>query len=65
LEQSFAAAGLACAVIVFAYAASRLEERRNLEKFGEGYRSYAVEVPRWNVVAGLWRMAKRRLREAE
>jgi protein-S-isoprenylcysteine O-methyltransferase Ste14 len=60
LEQSFAAAGLACAVIVFAYAASRLEERRNIEKFGEGYRAYAGEVPRWNIVVGLWRLLWRR-----
>jgi protein-S-isoprenylcysteine O-methyltransferase Ste14 len=58
--QSLAAAGLACAVIVFAYAASRLEEKRNLEKFGDGYRSYVEEVPRWNIVLGLWRAAKRR-----
>ncbi len=65
LEQSFAAAGLACAVIFFAYAASWLEEKRNLEKFGDDYRSYAGEVPRWNVVAGFWRVAKRRQREAE
>ncbi len=60
LEQSLAAAALACAVIVFAYAASRLEERRNLKKFGDGYRAYAREVPRWNVALGLWRLAKRR-----
>jgi protein-S-isoprenylcysteine O-methyltransferase Ste14 len=63
LEQSLAAVGLACAVIVFAYAASRLEEKRNLEKFGEGYRAYASEVPRWNLILGLWRAAGRRRRD--
>jgi protein-S-isoprenylcysteine O-methyltransferase Ste14 len=63
LEQSLAAVALACAVIVFAYAASRLEEKRNLEKFGEGYRAYASEVPRWNLILGLWRAAGRRRRD--
>jgi protein-S-isoprenylcysteine O-methyltransferase Ste14 len=65
LEQSLAAVGLACAVIVFAYAASRLEEKRNLKKFGDGYRSYVREVPRWNLVLGLWRATRRRRRRAE
>jgi protein-S-isoprenylcysteine O-methyltransferase Ste14 len=63
--QSPAAALLAGAVIVFAYAASWWEEKRNAEKFGVAYRSYAAEVPRWNVVLGLWRMAGRRRRGAE
>jgi protein-S-isoprenylcysteine O-methyltransferase Ste14 len=65
LEQSLAAVGLACAVIVFAYAASRLEEKSNLKKFAEGYRAYAGEVPRWNLILGLWRAARRRRRRAE
>lgn len=65
LEQSLAAAALACAVIVFAYAASRLEEKSNLKKFGEGYRAYVSEVPRWNLVLGLWRAAGRRRRDEE
>jgi protein-S-isoprenylcysteine O-methyltransferase Ste14 len=63
--QSLAAVGLACAVIVFAYAASRLEEKSNLKKFAEGYRAYAGEVPRWNLILGLWRAAGRRRRNAE
>ena len=65
LEQSLAAAALACAVIVFAYAASRLEEKSNLKKFGEGYRAYVSEVPRWNIILGLWRAAGRRRRDEE
>jgi len=61
--QSYAAIALACAVVVFAYTASRLEEKRNLKKFGDGYRSYVREVPRWNVILGLWRLTRRRGRK--
>jgi protein-S-isoprenylcysteine O-methyltransferase Ste14 len=61
--QSYVAIALACAVVVFAYAASRLEEKRNLKKFGDGYRSYVREVPRWNVILGLWRTFRRRGRK--
>jgi len=60
LMQSYGAGAMACAIIVFAYTASRWEEKRNLKKFGDGYRSYAREVPRWNFVLGLWRLFARR-----
>lgn len=35
-------------------------ERDLLEKFGKAYREYATRVPQWNLVAGLWRWARRR-----
>jgi len=35
-------------------------ERLNMLKWGDEYRQYMMEVPRYNFVLGLWRWAKRR-----
>lgn len=58
--QSYGAAAMAAAVVIFAYTATRLEEKSNLIKFGAGYRSYMRAVPRWNVILGLGRLFRRR-----
>jgi protein-S-isoprenylcysteine O-methyltransferase Ste14 len=39
---------------------SRNEERFNVRKWGDKYRQYQKEVPRFNFVLGLWRRAKRK-----
>jgi protein-S-isoprenylcysteine O-methyltransferase Ste14 len=44
---------------------SRKEERFNVLKWGDKYRRYQKEVPRFNFVLGLWRLAKRRNRQEE
>jgi protein-S-isoprenylcysteine O-methyltransferase Ste14 len=37
-----------------------IEEKMNLEKWGDEYRQYMKEVPRWNFIKGLWNLRKRR-----
>lgn len=36
------------------------EERFNLRKWGDEYRQYMKEVPRFNFILGIWRLAKRK-----
>lgn len=36
------------------------EEELNVEKWGDGYRQYQKEVPRFNFILGIWRRAKRK-----
>jgi protein-S-isoprenylcysteine O-methyltransferase Ste14 len=47
-------------VVVFHYFISIREERTlDLKKWGEAYREYMRQVPRWNILLGLWRQIKR------
>ena len=38
----------------------RKVDQLNINKFGDEYREYMRRVPGWNLVAGLWRWARRR-----
>jgi protein-S-isoprenylcysteine O-methyltransferase Ste14 len=47
-------------IVVFSYYASLKEERElDLRKWGDAYREYMKEVPRWNVFKGLWNLVRR------
>jgi protein-S-isoprenylcysteine O-methyltransferase Ste14 len=48
-------------IVSLHYYSSIIEERMlNLRKWGDSYRKYMKEVPRWNIIAGLWRIIKKR-----
>ena len=48
-------------IFPFHYAASMKEERQlDIPKWGDEYRRYMEEVPRWNFFKGWWNMRKRR-----
>lgn len=49
------------AAITGVYLQAFHEERINLRKWGDEYRQYMEEVPRFNFVTGLWRLRRRRL----
>lgn len=49
------------AIVSLHYYSSIKEERMlNLRKWGDAYREYIEEVPRWNIIAGLWRLIRKR-----
>jgi protein-S-isoprenylcysteine O-methyltransferase Ste14 len=45
-------------LIVFHYWASVVEEELNVKKWGDEYRQYMKEVPRFNFIKGLWNLRK-------
>jgi len=48
-------------LVVFSYWGCVIEEKElNLKKWGEEYREYMKEVPRWNFIKGLWNLRKRK-----
>ncbi|MCW4037416.1 MAG: isoprenylcysteine carboxylmethyltransferase family protein [Candidatus Bathyarchaeota archaeon] len=47
-------------MIVYIYIASHLEEKNNIEKWGDEYRQYLREVPRFNILLGVWRHIRRK-----
>lgn len=47
-------------MIVYIYYGVHLEEKMDVEKWGDEYRRYMKEVPRFNFILGLWRLRKRR-----
>jgi protein-S-isoprenylcysteine O-methyltransferase Ste14 len=47
-------------MIVYSYIASYLEEKNNIEKWGDEYRQYLREVPGFNIFLGVWRHIKRK-----
>lgn len=48
------------AIVAFSYYASLIEERElDLKKWGDEYREYMEEVPRWNLLKGLWNLRKK------
>jgi protein-S-isoprenylcysteine O-methyltransferase Ste14 len=48
-------------LIVFSYWGCLIEEKElNLKKWGDEYRQYMKEVPRWNFIKGLWNLRKRK-----
>lgn len=49
------------AIISLHYYGSIIEERRlNLRKWGDDYRQYMKEVPRWNIIVGLSRLRRKK-----
>jgi protein-S-isoprenylcysteine O-methyltransferase Ste14 len=48
-------AGIACMVQI-----SRQEDRRLVERFGVAYKEYMAAVPALNLLAGTWRLLRRR-----
>jgi protein-S-isoprenylcysteine O-methyltransferase Ste14 len=47
-------------MIVYIVIASHLEEKENIEKWGDEYRQYLREVPRFNILLGVWRHIRRK-----
>jgi protein-S-isoprenylcysteine O-methyltransferase Ste14 len=47
------------AVIIGAYLQAGHEEKINIRKWGNEYRQYMKEVPRFNFIKGLWNLRKR------
>ena len=48
-------------IIVYIYYGVRMEEEKlDIPKWGDEYRQYMKEVPRFNFILGLWRLRKRR-----
>ncbi len=47
-------------MIVYIYYGVNLEEKMDIAKWGDEYRQYMKEVPRFNFILGLWRLRKRR-----
>ena len=45
---------------VYISIASHLEEQNNIEKWGDEYRQYLSEVPRFNILLGVWRHSRRK-----
>ncbi len=47
-------------MIVYLYYGCYLEEKLDVEKWGDEYRQYMKEVPRFNFIKGLWNLRERR-----
>jgi protein-S-isoprenylcysteine O-methyltransferase Ste14 len=47
-------------MMVSLYNVSHLEEKINIEKWGDEYRQYVREVPRLNILLGVWRHIRRK-----
>ena len=47
-------------MIVYLYYGCYLEEKLDIEKWGDKYRQYMKEVPRFNFIKGLWNLRKNR-----
>jgi protein-S-isoprenylcysteine O-methyltransferase Ste14 len=46
--------------IVSLYIVAYLGEKENIEKWGDEYRQYLREVPRFNILLGVWRHSRRK-----
>jgi protein-S-isoprenylcysteine O-methyltransferase Ste14 len=47
-------------MMVSLYNVSHLEEKSNIEKWGDEYRQYLREVPRFNILFEVWRHSRRK-----
>ena len=47
-------------ITVWNYYMVYIEEKMNVAKWGDEYRQYMKEVPRWNFIKGLWNLRKRK-----
>jgi|GEM_PF-1403996 len=52
--------GIVVMVSIHYYASIIEEKMLNLRKWGDTYRTYMNEVPRWNIIAGLLRLRRKR-----
>lgn len=51
-------------MVVYVYYGVRMEEEKlDIPKWGDEYRQYMKEVPRFNLILGLWRLRKRKKEE--
>ena len=46
-------------IIAYIYYLVHLEEKMDIEKWGDEYRQYMKEVPRFNFIKGLWNLRRR------
>jgi len=50
---------IGCVIIIAStYYLNVKEEKLNLRKWGDEYRQYMKDVPRWNIIKGLWNFRK-------
>jgi protein-S-isoprenylcysteine O-methyltransferase Ste14 len=63
LSQHWLNSVLGAIVIALLYNDMRREEKSNLERFGDDYRRYMVQVPRMNFLAGTIRLLLQRIEE--
>jgi protein-S-isoprenylcysteine O-methyltransferase Ste14 len=61
IAQNWAAAVLGAVSTVMYYINAPLEEKNNVEKFGEAYVQYMGRVPRLNFIAGMAQAIRRRM----
>ena len=47
-------------MIIYIYYGVYLEEKMDIPKWGDEYRQYMKEVPRFNFIVGLWRLRRRK-----
>jgi len=47
-------------MIIYSYYGTCAEEKLDIEKWGDEYRQYMKEVPRFNFLKGLWNLRKKR-----
>ena len=47
-------------IVIWHYYGIYIEERINIKKWGDEYRQYMKEVPRFNFIKGLWNLRKRK-----
>lgn len=52
--------GMVVVVAFHCYASVMEEQKLDLRKWGDGYAQYMKEVPRWNVLRGLWNLWAKR-----
>lgn len=51
--------GIVAIVALHYYTSVKEEKYLNIMKWGDGYRQYIREVPRWNIIKGLWNLRRR------
>lgn len=58
----FTALSIAAIILMIAYTyyGVHLEEKLSIKKWGDKYRQYMKEVPKFNFIKGLWNLRKRR-----
>jgi len=52
-------------MIAYLYYGVWLEERMDIDKWGDEYRQYMREVPRFNFIRGLWNLRRRRREDGD
>jgi protein-S-isoprenylcysteine O-methyltransferase Ste14 len=47
-------------MIVSLYIVAHLSEKEDIAKWGDEYRQYLRDVPRYNILLGVWRHSRRK-----